>query len=108
MTIESEKIRELQDVVDCLLHTRDRVVIVPGMRVFYESADPDSATKGNIVHSIELEERTDGDDFPGTVYTLDLQSPYGGPLPLPDECGFYSSPEALQAAKGTAENGDAT
>lgn len=87
------------DLIDKLPKTADGVPVVPGMRVYYNSLSPISATEGNVVSSVEFWERTSEGDFNGTAWTEDERDPNsGGPLCLPDDFGLYSTRAAAEAS----------
>ena len=99
---------KLQKVVDKLPTTEDGVPIVPGLRVFWSSRDPDSSTKGYVIHLVEFwnkhkdsEGNIIDDHFNGCAWSYEIENQDGidAPLPLPDDFGLYSTAEALEKAK---------
>lgn len=99
---------KLQKVVDKLPTTKDGVPIVPGLRVFWSSRDPNSSTKGSVIHHISFwnkhkdsEGNIIDDEFNGDAWSYDVENPDGieSPSPLPDDFGLYSTVETLEKAK---------
>jgi len=83
---------KIKSIEDGLLKTKDGVIIMPGMRVFWDSNDLKSFSEGYIVSSISIWEKEKDCDFNGTVNVIGKDGEFGAP----DDFGLYSSAEALK------------
>ena len=72
--------------------TKDDVSITTGMRVFWRSMDPKSATVGRTIKQIDFEPEDMNDpEGPWTFWAASVDREYGM-FALPSELGLYAYP----------------
>ena len=104
---ENEK---LQAIVDKLPKTADGVPMVPELRVFWLSDNPESLSKGGVVHSIEVWEPREGmlRGLHRTVIARKFEPINGDEDCSLDSVGLFSTRKAAENARKEAENGHNT
>lgn len=87
-----------EKIKDNLLKTKDGIIIMPGMRIFWDSYDIRSSAEGYEVSEIRVYKKTEGDtSFNGDVAVIDEKN--GNQFFAPHDFGLYSSVEALNNKK---------
>ena len=89
--------KEFKKIEDNLLKTKDGVVIMPGMRIFWNSNDIKSSTLGYEVFTVTVWKKENPDDFNGKVEVKIENNERT--FYAPDDFGLYSSTEALKSQK---------